>query len=1233
MTKTASTAIKSIDISFPPELPITARLEEIADTLSRHPVLVVAGETGSGKSTQLPKLCLKLFGDQPGLIAHTQPRRIAAREIASRVSRELQQTLGHLVGYKIRFHERTSDETRIKVLTDGMLLAEFEHDRSLKSYHTIIVDEAHERSVNIDFILGFLKRLRRTRPELRILITSATIDTERFSRHFDDCPVIEVSGRTYPVETRYRPLAAADVDDNLFQGVAAALRELWSNAPGDALVFLPGEREIRDCGRYLKRQIGDELEVLPLYARLAPPDQKRIFSPSRGKRVVLSTNVAETSLTVPGVRYVVDSGLARISRYSPTRKVLRLPIEKVSQASANQRKGRCGRVSSGICIRLYDEEDFDARSEFTDAEIGRTSLASVILRMKSLGLGEVENFPFIDMPNAKQVTSGIRLLHEIGALNEQRKLTGIGRTLARLPVDPRIGRLLIEARRLHCLADMLVVAARLSVQDPQIYPPDKTDVARGHHRRFPEANNDIEAILELWREYKSQSAELSRRKLSRWCEENYLSPFRMREWQDLHEQLSRISRDGLDRRNKRRGSDRSSTDVTGARDSERDFSAIGQSLLSGFLGNIAMLSDRGTYSGTGGKILSIHPASRSFKKKPKWLVAAELMDSGKLYARQILPVHPVWIERAAGSLIRHDYAEPWWDRKSGNVMAWQSGTLFGLRVFSRRRQNFGRVNPGESRKIFISEALVTAELEAGLGFARKNRSLFAEAEKLSRKLRMPADIQNDGEIFDFFDARIPGTVFDQASLKRWLKQEPARAEALVLPREMVIDESLSLPDGYPDQVELAGARVPVEYRFSPGEPDDGITLKIPLPLLNQLNPDESGLQLRGWLQQHVEALIRCLPKSRRRPLVPIPEHAKRLAQSISGADGLVEELVSRLQSVYGLKVSTTDFDLSRLPDHLRLRIELVDQQGRVVDSGRDVQALRQAHGSGASEAFDQIRQTGYPRSGIRQWDFGNLPDSVSIRGYGSGLKAYPGLADRGKSVELLLFDNAGEAADSHHAGTRRLFKLQLKGALKDISVNFGLDRLAVRYAGLYPAANLLEDFQDALIDNTFGLRLSAIRTQAGFEKCLDENRGQLREAGLAMSKAVDKALEHAYSLKQDTLLRKENEFTRHIIGRVDALIGPGFLVRTPAECLCHVPRYMQCLVKRCEKYRQNPLADVQLMQRIMPYVEALEAAAESSNAEDLRWLIEEFYVSLFAQSLGTSRPVSAKRLDVLVKQL
>ncbi|MFT5111210.1 MAG: ATP-dependent helicase HrpA [Parasphingorhabdus sp.] len=1165
----------------------------------------------------MPKLPLLLRPDHKQLIAHTQPRRIAAREIASRVASEMGVRLGDVVGYKVRFGERIGPKTRIKVLTDGMLLSELDHDRRLSRYHTIIIDEAHERSLNIDFLLGYLKRLLKKREDLKLLITSATIDTERFSEHFDKAPVVQVSGRTFPVETVYLS-TPKDQEAGSSAHILAAVKQAWSRGVGDILIFLAGEREIRETREFLSRRLDDSAEILTLYARLAPAEQKKIFFQSNGQRIILSTNVAETSLTVPGVKYVIDVGSARISRYSAARKIQRLPIEKISQASANQRKGRCGRVQSGVCFRLYSQDDFDSRAEFSDPEVVRTSLASVILKMKILNLGEVQSFPFLDRPDHRQVKSGLRLLGELSALDEELKLTSTGRELARLPVDPRVGRLLIEGRKLDCLAEMLIIGSRLSVPDVEIVPKEKSEVARQHHKTFPRSASDIQAILDLWAIYHEQKESGSRRALERWCESNFLSSHRMYEWLALHQQLRLAMKEKVE----------SSPAL------ELNIEGVAKSLITGFISNVCKVEEKGEYLGTQNKKLIIHPSSRFFKSGPKWLVATAVVDSGRPYARQCLGIRPEWIESVAANQMRYELTEPWWDSHSGNVLAFQSGSLQGLRIFSRRKKNYSQFDPVAAREIFIQQALV--EMGASkLAFAEANLKLRAVMEQIRHKTRGYEIWVDEEGLQDYFNKQLPDRVFSIATLKKWLRANPAQESALFLTAELLLGNELNPEDStaYPDRLAVGGNEVPVNYQYQPGKEFDGATIQLPLALLGQFEADVAERQMGSWFEQRIEGLIRCLPKSLRRPLVPIADKVERIVSEMRQTEGdIVTALTKLLNQNYAIKVSTGDFDLNRLDNHLRLRLEVVSEQGALVDSGRNIKELKQTHGSQARDEFEHLGASDYRRQGFRRWDFEDLQPAISLDASGQTITAFPGLVDLRDNVGLELFDNSMTALQSHRAGLRRLALCYLGRQVKDVVKSCNLNQLALRYAGLFPGAEFTEMFRHEIIARSIGFKSEEVWTKTEFLQALTKADVNLVEVAHKLATDTSRLLEVAYSIRDETSTRLRQNSYSEAEKHIDQLIAPDNLFLTPEQWFAHLPRFLKSILLRLEKSAKDPDRDQQLESRIASYSSKLAGLGVKeiemdNNRSTLRWMLEEFHVSLFAQQLGTSIPISAKRLD------
>ncbi|HSH42534.1 MAG TPA: ATP-dependent RNA helicase HrpA, partial [Arenicellales bacterium] len=987
---------------FDDSLPITARKEEIQQAIRDHQVVVVCGETGSGKSTQLPKLCLEMGRGVDGFIGHTQPRRVAARAIASRLAAELDSKVGDHAGYKFRFAEQLSEETYIKVITDGMLLAELESDRQLDQYDTLIIDEAHERSLNIDFLLGILKRLLPRRPDLRVIITSATIDPEKFSRYFDDAPVIEVSGRTWPVEVRYRPFDQRDgdaADRNLEVAILHAVDELSRERPGDILIFLPGEHHIHKTAGLLRRKHYRDTEILPLYARLPASEQQRIFQPGGRRRIVLATNVAETSITVPGIRYVIDSGLARISRYRPARQVQALPIEPVSRASANQRAGRCGREADGICIRLYSEADFQAREEFTPPEVQRTSLASVILSMHNLRLGEVEQFPFLEPPPPKMVKAGYRLLEELGAIDGGHALTGVGRRLARIPADPRIGRMLLAAGEHGCASEVLTIAAALSVQDPRDFPADHLEQARQAHAVDRHEKSDFLGLLNLWQRYRRATRELSRRQRTRWCREHFLSGVRMREWRNVRDQLNSIARELKIPINK----------------SPAPEAAVHKALLTGLLGNIARRHTDNEYLGTQGKKLYIHRGSALFKTKPKWLMCAELVHTGRLYARTVAAIDPAWVETPASHLVKRQYLDPYWDARRGEVRAKEQVTLYGLTLVQGRRVRYARVDPVESREIFIRQALVPGDVEPPPDFLRHNLEMIQRAAEIEHRERRRGVVIDDERLADFYRRRLPADVCDMRSLAVWLKSASRESvQALYLDEETArpgpLDEHY--PDRFPDHIEVSGNRLPLRYRFEPGHPYDGVTLSVPAPLVGQLPAERLSWLVPGLLVEKMTALIRALPKDTRRALGPANDAAFFCLQHMAPRDdeSLTQCMSRTFREERGIRVPVEQWDETALQPHLRMNVEVTDSAGVVLAHGRDPAALRERIADAAPmHETDNEPLPSWVKSGLTAWTIDELPESIEHRRAGVKLRSFVALQDDGDSVSVALYDREVEA--------------------------------------------------------------------------------------------------------------------------------------------------------------------------------------------------------------------------------
>jgi ATP-dependent helicase HrpA len=1226
--------------AFPAELPITERIGEIRTLVEAHPVVVLCGETGSGKSTQLPKICLSLGRGVFGRIGHTQPRRIAARSLAGRVSAELGCELGTTVGYKVRFRDQVAPETSVKLMTDGILLAEIQRDRFLNEYDTLIVDEAHERSLNVDFLLGYLRQLLPKRPDLRVIVTSATIDPERFARHFGGAPIIEVSGRSYPVEVRYRPPAepgAAERDDALQDGIAAAVDELSSISRGDILVFLSGEREIRETAETLRKHRLPRTEVLPLYARQSSAEQGRIFQPSGQRRIVLATNVAETSLTVPGVRYVIDAGFARISRYGHRARIQRLPVERVSKASADQRKGRCGRVAAGVCIRLYDEDDFAARPDYTEPEILRTNLAAVILQMKILGFGDIEAFPFLDRPDPRAVRDGYRTLAEIGAVDRERGVTRLGRQIARLPVDPRIGRMILAAAHGHCLREMLVLAAALSLQDPRERPIDRQQVADQAHAQHRDEQSDFLGLLKLWAFLEEQRRHLSRRKFRELCQAQFLAPNRVIEWHDIHLQL------------------RAELHEMGFRENEVEasYEEVHRALLSGLLSHIGCREqgrERG-FLGTRGTHFYVFPGSALFRKPPKWVVAAELVETTKLYARTVARIEPDWVEAVAGHLVNRSYAEPHWERKRGQVAAYEKVSLFGVTLVARRKVNFGPIDPVQAREIFLRFALVEGDFETRAPFWRHNRELIAYVHDLEARSRRRDILVDDEAVYGFYAARVPDGIYSTPQFEQWLRQAGATQPKLLhLRLENLLRQPLDRDAAqFPDRLDLGGMELPFEYRFEPGTEADGVTLVAPVAVLSRVTEARTSWLVPGLLQERITALLRSLPKALRKHFVPAPDFAARCRRALTPGDmPLAQALGAELERLTGVHVPEDAWDEDALPEFLRLRFRLVDDDGRTVATGRDLGELRREYGTNAGVARQVLPGTGIEREGLKEWDFGTLPETVELSRGGIRLHGYPALVDGGDSVAVRVLDSAEAAARAHRAGLRRLVMLsvgrELRALRRSLTDLHGLRLWYARAADgpapppVEPPAALEDELVALIVDRAFLGDREPVRGVQAFEACLANGRERLAPvAGETLALATE-------------ILRRNHEVRSSLAGRIPAawlpsvqdvrahvgrLVYRGFLLDVPWERLLHYPRYLGAIARRVERLSHGALRDRDRLAEIAPLEgmwlardeQARRAGRVDGRLEEIRWLLEELRVSLFAQDLKTAVPVSVQRIE------
>jgi ATP-dependent helicase HrpA len=1228
-------------ISYPPELPVSQRRAEIAEAIRDHQVVVVAGETGSGKTTQLPKICLELGRGERGMIGHTQPRRLAARTVAERIAAELRTPLGQTVGYQVRFTDRVGRDTRVKLMTDGILLAELARDRTLRRYDTIIIDEAHERSLNVDFLLGYLARLLHRRPDLKLIITSATIDPERFSRHFGGAPVVEVSGRTYPVEVRYRPLAEDPDDDrDQTQGILDAVDELCREGPGDILVFLSGEREIRDTADALRRHSFPRspggVEVLPLYARLAAAEQHRVFQAHAGRRVVLATNVAETSLTVPGIRYVVDPGTARISRYSHRAKVQRLPIEPISQASANQRKGRCGRTADGICIRLYAEDDFAARPEFTEPEILRTNLASVILQMTALRLGDVAAFPFIDPPDRRSVKAGVDLLAELGALDGGR-LTSTGRQLAQVPADPRLARMLLEAGRRGCAREVLVIVAALSIQDPRERPSDKQEAAAAQHRRLADPGSDFLSWLNLWRYLHERQAELSSNQFRRLCRAEFLNYLRVREWQDLHGQLRAVVRDLGIKLNRA--------------EAEPDADRIHTALLAGLLSHIGLKQgDTRDYLGARGTRFAIFPGSALARKPPQWVMAAELVETSRLWAREVARIQPEWAEELAAHLVKRTYAEPHWSRSRGAVLATERVTLFGVPIVAQRQVNYGPIDPPLARELFLRHALVEGDWETSHEFFARNRRLLAEVEELEHRARRRDILVDDHTLFDFYDQRIPDEVVSARHFDAWWKRaRQDQPDLLDFERSMLIGDAAGAADAaaYPDTWEQDGHRLRLTYQFEPGSDADGVTVHVPLAVLNQIGPDGFDWQVPGLRQELVTELIRSLPKAVRRSFIPAPDWAAATLERIGPADGpLLEVLARELARAGRVEVAPDDFDLAKVPAHLRMTFRVVDRRGRgpaqVVGEGKDLDELKRRLAPRMRAAL-AAAAPGLERDRVRGWDLGTLPRVVEERRGGRVVKGYPALVEEPGGVAVRLLESEAEQAAAMWAGTRRLLLEAVPSPVRFVlGRQTNQAKLTLSRYRHGSATDLFADCLAAAAGDLIAANGGPAWDEAGFKPLLDAVREELPAAALEVVSAVERALAVAGQVEARLAELTNPAFapaTADVRAQLDDLVYPGWVTATGRRRLGDVRRYVRAMLQRLERLPGDLARDAERSESVaratVAWHRALDRAAGRPDPAlaEVRWMLEELRVSYFAQSLGTPYPVSEKRVLRAIEQL
>ncbi|MGY4878360.1 ATP-dependent RNA helicase HrpA [Vreelandella aquamarina] len=1244
-----------VTLNYPAELPVVERREDILRALDEHQVVVVAGETGSGKTTQLPKLCLELGRGRRGLIGHTQPRRLAARSVATRLAEELEVPLGDQVGYQVRFTDQSSATTLVKLMTDGILLAETQHDPLLLRYDTIIIDEAHERSLNIDFLLGYLKRLLPKRPDLKVIITSATIDVERFAAHFGTsktpAPVVEVTGRTYPVDVHYRPLVrdADDEEDRTLQeGIVHAVEEIeqierekgWLHGPRDVLVFLPGEREIRETADTLRRADLKGTEILPLYARLSNAEQNRVFAPHRGRRIVLATNVAETSLTVPGIRYVIDPGLVRISRYSYRSKIQRLPVEPVSQASANQRKGRCGRVAEGVCLRLYDEEDFLARPAFTDPEIQRTNLASVILSMLALKLGDIEAFPFVDPPDSRFIKDGFRLLFELGAVTEQQHLTPLGRKLARLPIDPRLARMVLEGAERGSLRDVLIVVSALAIQDPRDRPADKRQAADQAHLRWHDPESDFVAVLNLWHGIENAREALSGNQLRRWCREHYINYLRVREWHDTFRQLRQLLRD--------MSIDVPSPPTVDPEQSEEEArklrrktpSKLHQALLSGLLSNLGMLTENREYLGARNRKFMIHPGSGLAKKSPKWLMAFELVETSRLFARTVAKIDPAWIEPQALHLVKRSYSDPHWEMKRAQVVAKEQVTLFGLPIVAGRRVHYGPIAPQESRELFIRRALVEGEFRTRDEFFDHNRALIDEVTDLEDRARRRDILVDEDTLFAFYDERLPDNIVNGKGFEHWRKKaERSDPDCLKFDIETLKarDAAEITQADYPDHLILNGNAYPLSYHFAPEAEDDGVTLTVPAAMLPQLPAHALEWLVPGLLREKCIALLKSLPKSIRRQVVPIPDWVDAALETLVPDDRpLTEALGEFIRRRTATRVHPDDWRLEQLPPHLFMNLKVISHAGEVIGQGRNLRALEKRFEEAASAGARAMAEQASQAPAVSHLPDEPLPASKVTEQAGIRVEAYPALVNEGAQFNVVLFDHPDKAEMAHRDGVTHLAMAQRPDAVKAIKQLKGLGTCALLFAKVGSKQALVNDLVKAVFAQVVAVE-PLPRSAAELEKRLQESEASL--------------LTHAETLlvQVEAALKSHLEVTKQLKGNINfalaltysdikqqmlRLVYPGF-ISDAGEWLTEYPRYMEAALIRLEKAPRERGRD----QMMMAEVQALEERWETRRAAERRgqveapalvdfgWWLQELRVSLFAQQLGTKMPVSVKRLE------
>ncbi len=1219
-------------IDYPEELPVAQRRDEISEAIANHQVVILAGETGSGKTTQLPKICLELGRGVYGKIGHTQPRRLAARTVATRIAEELRVPLGGQVGYQVRFTDKVSDTTHVKLMTDGILLAEITRDRFLNDYDTLIIDEAHERSLNIDFLLGYLKHLLPQRPDLKVIVTSATIDLERFSAHFDNAPVIEVSGRTYPVEVVYQPSLDQDEfkADDLPAAIIGAIDTIHtlprSTGANDILVFLSGERDIRDVGRALKHRNYRDTEVIPLYARLSNAEQNRAFQPHRGQRIILATNVAETSITVPGIRYVIDPGFARISRYSARSGVQRLPIEPISQASANQRKGRCGRVAAGVCVRLYAEDDFNNRPQFTDAEILRTNLASVILQMLTLGLGEVQRFPFIDPPEQPAIKAGYQLLWELRAVDERNSITKLGRQLSRFPVDPRLARMLIEAQGQGSLAEVLVIASGLTIQDPRERPMEKRQAADEKHRAYEDPDSDFQALVNLWNVVEEQRQDLTQNQFRKFCRANYLGYLRIVEWRDIHRQLLLVARELGFKVNSEAA----------------EYDELHRALLSGLLGNVGLLEDKKEYQGARNRRFHIFPGSGLFKKTPKWVMAAEIVETTKVYARAVARIEPGWIEPLAGHLVARQYSEPHWEKHRGQVVATEQVSLLGLAIASRA-VDYSKTDIEVAREIFIRTALVEQQLESKVRFYKINNKIRAEVEALEEKTRRRDILVDDDVIFDFYNARLPADICSRRTLENWVKKGAAQQiDALCLSRENLVRDGAGLADleQFPNSLRVDDADYRLEYQFEPGASGDGVSIVVPIALLNRLSARRLDWLVPGMLRDKCIALVKALPKIVRKQLVPVPHFVDRaLGEMTFGQASLAAQLTRAFKRVASIDIEESAWDSSSLEPFFRTNIRVLEEQGGLLAQGRDLADLRRRLRDKVSATVAAADTGSLERKDVTRWDFGPLNQSVEVDQGGVKLKVYMALAEQGDRLELIAVESESKADALSYNGVLKLFMRNTAEQARYLRKNIPrIKEMELYYTGLGSRQILVDGIMQAAYSHAFLDGAPVPRESKEFDQRLAQNKGRLVASANQVAQLVHDVLRQRHDvcrLMEERVPPAWKFVHENIRQQLERLFKGDFIGELPLTRLEQYPRYMRAIIMRLDKIQGQLLKEREWCLELEDYWRQYERferscremGVDSPELERFRWLLEEYRVSLYAQKLGTSEPVSSKRLQ------